>query len=97
MLNHQLLYLRGLPCSGLSFLSQLLAQHPDIYSNNARSPVCDLLVNFRTFISTHPQAVNYLYREFNQTMERSRSAMTGFINGWFEQISEPWIVGIHPQ
>lgn len=97
MLNHHLLYLTGLPCSGLSFLSQLLAQHPDISSNNSRSLLCDLLVNFRTFISTHPEAVNHLQREFNPTMERSRSAMRGFMNGWFEQISEPWIVDIHPQ
>lgn len=97
MLNRHLLYLTGLPCSGLGFLSQLLAQHPDIYSNNARSPLCDLLLNFRTFISTHPPTVNYLDREFDLTMERSRSAMLGFINGWFEQISEPLIVDIHPQ
>lgn len=97
MLNHHLLYLTGLPCSGIDFLSQSLAQHPDIYSNHLRSPLCDLLLNFRTFISTHPQAINHLNQEFNPTMERSQSAMRGFINGWFEQISEPWIVDIHPQ
>ncbi|MGB7711187.1 MAG: sulfotransferase [Microcoleus sp.] len=97
MLNHHLLYLTGLPCSGMGFFSQLLAQHPDIHSNHSRSALCDLLLNFRTFISTHPQVINHLNQQFNPTMERSLSAMRGFMNGWFEPISEPWIVDIHPQ
>jgi sulfotransferase len=81
----------------MGFLTQLLAQHPDIHGNHSRSALCDFLVNFRTFVSTHPQVINHLNQQFNPTMERSLSAMRGFMNGWFEQISEPWIVDIHPQ
>jgi sulfotransferase len=81
----------------MGFFTQLLAQHPDIHSNPSRSALCDFLVNFRAFVSTHPQVINHLNQEFNPTMERSLSAMRGFINGWFEPISEPWIVDIHPQ
>ncbi len=97
MINHNLVYLTGLPVAGVNFISQVLGQHPDIYSNSLRSPLCDFLVNFRTLSSTHPFMINHLNQEFNLTVERSKSAMIGFINGWFEQISQPWIVDIHPQ
>ncbi len=97
MLNRHLLYLTGLPCSGTYFFSQLLAQHPDIYTQSRRSPLCDILVNFRTFISTNPQTLNHLNQDFNLTNERALSALRGFIDGWFSPISQPWIVDIHPQ
>jgi sulfotransferase len=97
MLDRNFLYLTGLPCSGLGFLSQLLAQHPDIYSDNLRSPLCDILVNFRSFVGNNPQVVNHLNQDFNSTMVRSLSGIRGFINGWYSPISQPWIVDIHPQ
>jgi len=71
MLNHRYLYLTGLPCSGIFFVSQLLAQHPEIDSDYLRSPVCDLLLNFRNFLTTNPELINGLNQDFNGTMERS--------------------------
>lgn len=97
MLDRHFLYLTGLPCAGVNFVSQLLAQHPDIYSEHFQSPLCDFLLNFRTLISNHPLAINHLNQQFDPTMERSKSAIMGLMKGWFEQISEPWIVDIHPQ
>ncbi|MFB2934286.1 sulfotransferase [Aerosakkonemataceae cyanobacterium BLCC-F154] len=97
MLDRNFLYLTGLPGSGVGFLSQLLAQHPDIYSSNLPSPLGDILVNFRSFVSTNSQVANHLNQEFNLTMERSLLAMRGLINGWYSPIFQPWIVDIHPQ
>jgi sulfotransferase len=97
MLDRHFLYLTGLPCSGLGFLSQLLAQHPDIYSDNLRSPLCDILVNFRSLVSTNPQVANHFNQDFNPTMVRSLLGMQGFINGWYGQVAQPWIIDIHPQ
>lgn len=97
MLHHRYLYLTGLPCSGMFFVSQLLAQHPEIYSDYWRSPICDLLLNFRNFLTTNPELINPLNQDFQGTMERSLLGMRGFINGWSEPISQPWIVDFHPQ
>ncbi|MDJ1170092.1 sulfotransferase [Roseofilum sp. BLCC_M154] len=97
MTNLHFLYLTGLPCSGGRFLSQLLNQHPEVYSDLSASPLCDLVVNFRSFISTHSHVKDLLSQDFQGTMGRSHHGIQGFIQGWYSQVSEPWIVDFHPQ
>ncbi|MDJ1173221.1 sulfotransferase [Roseofilum capinflatum] len=97
MTDPRFLYLTGLPCSGTGFLSQLLSQHPEVYSDRRESPLCDLVVNFRSVLSEHPQLTPLVQDEVKGMMERSRYGIQGFIKGWYSQVSESWAIDAHPQ
>jgi len=97
MTDLRFLYLTGLPCSGTGFLSQLLSQHPEVYSDRRESPLCDLVVNFRSVLSEHPQLTPLVQDEVKGMMERSRYGIQGFIKGWYSQVSESLAIDAHPQ
>ena len=82
MSRSHILCLTGLPCSGMSLLSQILSQHPDIHSSHLQSPLCETLVNLRAFLSNNPQMNAHLAADFTQTYAQSLSAYRGLMNGW---------------
>ncbi|WP_139174352.1 sulfotransferase [Janthinobacterium lividum] len=44
----------GLPRAGSTLLCQLLAQHPDLHSEDNSSPLCNALLGMRHTISDDP-------------------------------------------
>jgi len=80
----QFIGVTGLPRAGSTLVCQLLAQHPEIQSDNASSPLCTTLVGLRRMISSDPFLLSQLDQNFDSTYSRLTGAMQGFLNGWCE-------------
>lgn len=73
-----------MPRSGSTLLSQLLGEHPDVFSEGHTSPLCNSLVSMRRQISSDPSYLSQLDIQFNISYSNLKNAMIGFIDGWFQ-------------
>ncbi len=82
----------GLPRSGSTLLCQLLAEHPQIYCEGHSSPLCNSLLATRRIISDDQFFLSQLDIEFDQTYGHLKSAMQGFLKGWYGTTGKPTLV-----
>ncbi len=79
----------GLPRAGSTLLCQLLSEHPDIYCEGHSSPLCNSLLATRRFISDDQFMLSQLDVQFDDTYAHLRTAMQGFLHGWYEGTDKP--------
>ena len=92
LLNKQIIYVSGLPRSGSTLLCQLLGHHPDIYSIGHSSPLSPLLEKIRNFTSESPFLLSQLDIDFDLVYNRMLNAYRGYINGWFDETDQMFVV-----
>lgn len=85
MINKNLVCVAGLPRAGSTLLCQLLAHHPDIYSQGHSSPLVTILNGLRQGISNDHFMKAQMDVDFDLTYQRLENAYQGFVNGWFEE------------
>jgi sulfotransferase len=79
----------GLPRAGSTLLCQLLAEHPEIHCEGHSSPLCNALLATRRFISDDQFMLSQLDVQFDKTYQHLRSAMQGFLKGWYADSGKP--------
>ena len=82
----------GLPRAGSTLLCQLLAQHPEIYSEGNSSPLCNTLLGMRRMVSADTFFLSQLDNSFDSSYAHLASAMQGFLRGWFQDCRKPVVV-----
>ncbi len=92
VLNKQIIYVSGLPRSGSTLLCQLLGHHPDIYSIGHSSPLAPLLEKIRDFTTENPFLLSQLDVDFDLVYNRMLNAYRGYINGWFDETDQMFVV-----
>lgn len=92
MLNKRILYVTGLPRAGSTLLCQLLGMHPEIYSTGHSSPLCQTLNQLRHNLSDNEFLLSQLDTDFELGYQRLLNAFRGFINGWFAETAQTWVV-----
>lgn len=92
MLNKQIIYVTGLPRAGSTLLCQLLSHHPQIYCSGHSSPLCSTLMGLRHHLSDSDFLLAQLDVNFEQSYQRLLNAFHGFINGWFAEAEQSWVV-----
>ena len=75
----------GLPRAGSTLLTQLLAEHPDVACEGHSSPLCNALLMMRRFISDDQFMLSQLDVQFEETYAHLKSAMQGFLHGWYAE------------
>ena len=91
-LSKKIIYVAGLPRAGSTLMCQLLGTHPQIYSLNHSSPLCQSLENLRHNLSDNQFLLAQLDVDFEITYHRLLNAHRGFINGWFAETDQPVVV-----
>jgi len=74
----------GLPRSGSTLLCQLLASHPQVYCEGHSSPLCNAVLQMRRGISDDGFFLSQLDAQFDTTYANLRSALRGFLQGWYQ-------------
>jgi len=74
----------GLPRAGSTLLCQLLAEHPQIYSEGHSSPLCSTLLRLRHGISDDDFFLSQLDTDFDRTYGHLKAATRGFVRGWYQ-------------
>jgi sulfotransferase len=92
MPGKSIIFVTGLPRSGSTLLCQLLAQHPDVHSTAQSSPLCHALDTLRRRLSDDPFLLAQLDADFDAAYARLTGAFRGFLQGWFAQADEAWVV-----
>lgn len=82
----------GLPRAGSTLLTQLLAEHPDIHCEGHSSPLCNALLSTRRFISDDQFLLSQLDVQFDTTYAHLKSAMQGFLSGWYADTGKPVVI-----
>ncbi len=82
----------GLPRAGSTLLCQLLGEHPEIHCEGHSSPLCNSLLATRRFISDDQFFLSQLDVQFDTTYAHLRSAMGGFLRGWYGDCDKPVVV-----
>lgn len=82
----------GLPRAGSTLLCQLLAEHPEIHCEGHSSPLCNALLMTRRFISDDQFMLSQLDVQFDATYSNLKSAMQGFLHGWYRDCGKPVVV-----
>lgn len=82
----------GLPRSGSTLLCQLLAEHPDVYSEGHSSPLCSALLRMRHGISDDDFFLAQLDVDFERSYAHLKSATLGFVRGWYHDCAKPVVV-----
>ncbi|MDO9226823.1 MAG: sulfotransferase [Pseudomonadota bacterium] len=82
----------GLPRAGSTLLCQLLALHPDIHCEGHSSPLTNVLLDVRRFVSDDTFFLSQLDVQFDTTYAHLKSAMKGFLHGWYEGAGKPLVV-----
>jgi len=82
----------GLPRAGSTLLCQLLAEHPDIYSEGNSSPLCSTLLRLRHGISDDEFFLSQLDANFDRTYAHLATATKGFLRGWYAGCTHPIVV-----
>ncbi len=82
----------GLPRAGSTLLCQLLADHPDIHSEGHSSPLCNALLMARRTISDDTFMLSQLDVQFDTTYGHLKTAMQGFLYGWYAHCEKPVVV-----
>lgn len=90
--NKNIIYVTGLARSGSTLLCQLLAQHPEVYSTAASSPLCHAINNLRRQLSDDTFLLAQLDNDFDLVYRRLTNAYRGFIDGWFAETDKQWVV-----
>lgn len=91
-MSHQFVGIAGLPRSGSTLLCQLLAEHPEIYCEGHSSPLCNALLMTRRTISDDQFLLSQLDVQFDKAYGHLKSAMQGFLNGWYADCGKPVVV-----
>lgn len=91
-IDKKIIYVTGLPRAGSTLMCQLLGHHPQIYSTNHSSPLCQSLENLRHNISDNQFLLAQLDVDFEIAYRRLLNAHRGFINGWFAETDQPVVV-----
>ena len=73
----------GLPRAGSTLLCQLLGEHPEISCEGHSSPLCNALLATRRFISDDQFFLSQLDVQYETTYDHLRTAMQGFLHGWY--------------
>lgn len=82
----------GIPRSGSTLLCQLMAEHPQVYSEGHSSPVCSMLWHLRRAISDDDFLLAQLDAQFDKTYSNLGNAARGFLRGWYENCGEKVVV-----
>lgn len=96
MLDRSIIYISGLPNSGMLLLNQILGQHSDIYTTAQTSPLCGAVMAIRQQLSGDQFLINQLGQNFDLVYQRLLQANRGFINGWYAKTDKPWVVDQNP-
>ena len=73
----------GLPRAGSTLLCQLLGEHPEISCEGHSSPLCNAILATRRFISDDQFFLSQLDVQYDTTYDHLRTAMQGFLHGWY--------------
>jgi len=92
LLAKNLLCVTGLPRAGSTLLCQLLGLHPQIYSPGHSSPLLEAIRKMRHDISDSPFLAAQMDVDSDLIHQRLLNAFRGFIDGWFAEAEEPWVV-----
>jgi sulfotransferase len=92
LLDKNLICVTGLPRAGSTLLCQLLGLHPDIYSPGHSSPLNEAIRKLRHSISDSTFLAAQLDVNEQLVHQRLLNAFRGFVNGWFAEAEEPWVV-----
>ncbi len=82
----------GLPRAGSTLLCQLLGEHPEISCEGHSSPLCNALLDTRRFISDDQFFLSQLDVQYDTTYDHLRTAMQGFLHGWYSDCQKPVVV-----
>ena len=82
----------GLPRAGSTVLCQLLGEHPDIDCEGHSSPLCNALLMLRRFISDDQFMLAQLDTQFERSYAHLKSAMQGFLQGWYADTGRVLVV-----
>jgi sulfotransferase len=91
-MNSRFVGVAGLPRAGSTLLCQLLAEHPDIHCEGHSSPLCNSLLAMRRFISDDQFFLAQLDVQFDTTYAHLKTAMRGFLDGWYAEAGKPVVV-----
>lgn len=91
-LNKKVIYVTGLPRSGSTLMCQLLGHHPQVYSIQHSSPLCQSMESLRYNLSDNQFLLAQLDVDFETTYHRLLNAHRGFMNGWFAETDLPVVV-----
>ena len=92
MSDKRILYVAGLPRSGSTLMCQLLSTHPDIDCPGHSSPLLHAIGVLRRELSDNDFLLAQLDADFDRTYRRLVRAFHGFVDGWFAESREPWVV-----
>jgi sulfotransferase len=81
-----------LPRAGSTLLCQLLAEHPEVHCEGHSSPLCNALLATRRFISDDQFMLSQLDGQFDVTYGHLRSAMQGFLHGWYASTNKSVVI-----
>jgi sulfotransferase len=82
----------GLPRAGSTLLCQLLAEHPEICCEGHSSPLCNSLLATRRLISDDQFFLSQLDVQYDTTYDHLRTAMQGFLHGWYADCDKPVVI-----
>ena len=88
----QFIGVAGLPRAGSTLLCQLLAEHPAVHCEGHSSPLCTALAMTRRTISDDPFMLSQLDVQFDTSYGHLKSAMQGFLQGWYADCGKPVVV-----
>lgn len=92
MMTAKFVGVAGLPRSGSTLLCQLLSEHPDIHCEGHSSPLCNALLATRRFVSDDQFMLSQLDVQFEITYAHLKSAMQGFLQGWYAKAIKPVVI-----
>lgn len=87
----QISYLAGLPRSGSTLLSNLLAMHPNIQATPS-SPLCAIIQNMRKYWSDDTFLLSQLDDQFPIVHERLRKSIMAFMQAWSSDTDDPIVI-----
>lgn len=90
--SSQFVAVTGLPRAGSTLLTQLLAQHPDIYCEGHSSPLCNTLLGMRRMTSSDTFFLSQLDHAFERSYAHLASGMRGFLRGWYHDCNRKVVV-----
>ena len=82
----------GLPRAGSTLLCQLLAEHPEIYSEGHSSPLCSTLLRLRHGISDDDFFLAQLDANFERAYGHLAAAARGFVRGWYADCAKAVVI-----
>lgn len=82
-MNTRFIGVAGLPRAGSTLLCQLLAEHPEIYSEGHSSPLCPTLLNLRHNISDNEFFLAQSDVDFERSYAHLTDATRSFLRGWY--------------